>query len=99
MNPNELPPDWYAVSSEEMFKTFQTSPEGLSNEEAERRLKENGFNRLEEKGKKSLFAIFISQFNDLMIRVLIGTAIVTAYVSYMEGEMPIDTVIIESSCC
>ncbi|MDY0266573.1 MAG: calcium-translocating P-type ATPase, PMCA-type [Methanimicrococcus sp.] len=94
MNPNELPPDWYAVSSEEMFKTFQTSPEGLSNEEAERRLKENGFNRLEEKGKKSLFAIFISQFNDLMIWVLIGAAIVTAYVSYMEGEMPIDTVII-----
>ncbi|MDR2943675.1 MAG: calcium-translocating P-type ATPase, PMCA-type [Methanosarcinales archaeon] len=94
MTPEKKPADWCAVSSDDICGLFQTNPRGLSNEEAEWRLKENGPNKLEEQGKKSVAAIFLSQFKDLMIWVLIAAAVITAYVSYAEGEPPIDTVII-----
>jgi len=66
----------------------------LTSEEAADRLNKFGPNKLEEKGKRSVVSIFLSQFKDLMIWVLIAAAIITAYVSYHEGEFPIDTVII-----
>ena len=68
--------------------------QGLTADEAADRLNKFGPNKLEEKGKRSIVSIFLSQFKDLMIWVLIAAAIITAYISYMEGEFPIDTVII-----
>ncbi|WNY22827.1 Calcium-transporting ATPase 1 [Methanimicrococcus hongohii] len=94
MNEEKTVADWCSVTSDETCRILQTNPQGLSNEEAERRLKENGPNKLEEKGKKSVISIFLSQFKDLMIWVLIAAALITAYVSHMEGELPIDTIII-----
>lgn len=94
MNEEKQVTDWCSMTSDETCHLLQTNPQGLSNEEADRRLKENGPNELEEKGKKSIFSIFLSQFKDLMIWVLIAAAMITAYVSYAEGELPIDTIII-----
>ncbi|MDV0444634.1 Calcium-transporting ATPase 1 [Methanimicrococcus sp. At1] len=93
-NPEKTLTEWCEVSSDETCRLLQTNSQGLSSEEAEKRLMENGPNKLEEKNKKSLLSIFLSQFKDLMIWVLIAAALITAYVSHMENEPPIDTVII-----
>ncbi|NLZ47317.1 MAG: calcium-translocating P-type ATPase, SERCA-type [Clostridiales bacterium] len=50
---------------------------GLTTAEAERRLKEHGLNVLEEKESLSPIKIFLSQFNEFMIWVLIAATIVS----------------------
>ena len=50
---------------------------GLSNREVERRIKEFGLNELQHKKKKSPLMIFILQFNDFMVWVLLGATIIS----------------------
>ena len=88
------PDDWCSLSLDETYSFLETNPEGLSTEEAAARLNQFGPNILEEEGKQSLLSIFLAQFNDLMIWVLMAAALITAYVSYLGGEFPIDTLII-----
>lgn len=54
---------------------------GLSSEEAENRLKTYGYNKLQEKKKKSIFKIFIEQLMDPMIYVLLAAVLVTLLIS------------------
>lgn len=51
---------------------------GLTQREAEKRLKDYGLNQIEKKKKISSFKIFISQFNDFIIWVLIAATIISA---------------------
>jgi plasma-membrane calcium-translocating P-type ATPase len=90
----KLSADWCSLSEDETCKMLETAAQGLTSEEAADRLNKFGPNKLEEKGKRSIVSIFLSQFKDLMIWVLIAAAIITAYISFMEGEFPIDTIII-----
>jgi len=63
---------------------------GLTCDEAEKRLKENGFNRLKSAKKRSLFLRIIDQFKDFLVLILIAAAIVSAFV----GEGLKDAIII-----
>ena len=57
---------------------------GLTSEEAKKRLEKFGKNKLEEKKKDSIFKIFFSQFNDGMIFVLLAATLVTIVTSVYE---------------
>ena len=78
-----------------------STSDGLSTSEASDRLLKNGFNKLEEKKKKHWILVFLGQFNDPMVYVLLAAAVlsiaVSAY-SYFSGLSEsfdwIDTVII-----
>ncbi len=66
------------------------SEKGLSQAQAQERLQQNGFNKLKEKKKKSLFMRFLEQFKDVMIIILIIAAIVSFVVVCVEknwGEL------------
>lgn len=70
---------------------------GISNEEAKKRLEKYGKNKIEDKKKESIFVKFIKQFNDIMIIILIISAIVSAAVAKLEGNGDyIDSIIIIS---
>lgn len=70
---------------------------GISNEEAQKRLEKYGKNKIEDKKKESIFVKFIKQFNDIMIIILIISAIVSAAVAKLEGNGDyIDSIIIIS---
>lgn len=69
--------DYYQLEAEELFKELKSSAQGLSNTEASERIRQNGPNSLKEKKKKSAFSIFISQFRDLMILILIAAAVLS----------------------
>ena len=72
---------WHNKDLKEIETTFQTNLEsGLSEEEAKKRLLESGYNELEEKKGRSPFKIFISQFNDFMIWILIGAAFISGII-------------------
>ncbi|MFN3739360.1 MAG: calcium-translocating P-type ATPase, PMCA-type [Thermodesulfovibrionales bacterium] len=80
---------WHRRDIEEIFRELGTSIKGLSSEEARRRLQEHGPNELKEKKKRTALMMFLDQFKDFMILVLIGAALVSGII----GE-PSDTIAI-----
>lgn len=71
-------PPWHAASTQAAREYFGTSPNGLSESEAARRLKEHGANSLPAAKPRNMFVRFLAQFNNLLIYVLLVAAIVTA---------------------
>ncbi|MFN3481049.1 MAG: HAD-IC family P-type ATPase, partial [Thermodesulfovibrionales bacterium] len=80
---------WHQKDINKVFEDLNSSFEGLSSEEAQKRLEEFGPNELRGKKKKTAFMMFLDQFKDFMILVLIAAAIVSGII----GE-PSDTVAI-----
>src|SRR4030095_1477419 len=81
--------EWHALDKEKVFEEFKSSEQGLSDDEVKKRLEENGPNELVEKRKIPPIMIFLNQFKDFMIIVLVGAAIVSGFV----GDVA-DTIII-----
>ena len=65
---------------EEFLKKYNTSRDGLSSNEVTKRQKENGLNELQEKKKKSPVVLFLEQFVDVLIALLIVAAIAAYFV-------------------
>ena len=85
---------YYNKKVEELYKELDTNIDGLTEEEAKLRLTKYGENKLTERKKKSNFVVFISQFNDLMIILLIFASVFSAVISYIQKESYADTIII-----
>lgn len=68
--------DYYNKSIDELYKELNSNKDGLTSQEAEKRISIYGKNILEEKKKKSKFIKFLEQFNDMMIIILIIVAII-----------------------
>lgn len=78
---------WYTKSIKEVLESLNTDEKnGLNEEEVIKRIEKYGPNRLEEKKKESFFVRFIKQFNDFMIIILIIASIISAFISYIEGN-------------
>jgi magnesium-transporting ATPase (P-type) len=69
---------WHNISQENALKQLEADTSGLSQSEAEARLKQYGANRLPEAAKRSAFMRFLLQFHNILIYVLIGSAVITA---------------------
>ena len=76
---------YYMEGWEEVLQEVQSSPEGLSNEEAAARLEKNGKNKLKEAEKESLARKFINSLADPMIIMLIVAAAIQAVVTVLES--------------
>ena len=87
---------WETFRKEEVLKKLKTNLRtGLSEEEVDFRRSKYGKNKLEEKKKETLMIKFFKQFNDFMIIILILASIVSAGISYLQGENDyIDSIII-----
>ena len=71
--------DWYRITIDEaLSQTGTASRDGLSPEEAARRLAEDGPNELAEADVKSPWRILLEQFTSLLIIILILAAIASA---------------------
>ena len=87
---------WETLIKDEVLKILNTDKKsGLSNQEANLRTQKYGKNKLDEKKKDSLLVRFVKQFNDFMIIILIVASIISAGISYIQGENDyIDSIII-----
>lgn len=83
----------YLQSVEDVFKEVQSSPSGLSSQEAASRLEKYGANTLQEGKKKSLLEKYVDQFKDFMILVLLVAAVVSMFAHQGEPD-PTDAIII-----
>lgn len=84
----------YNETVEEIYKRLDTGLDGLTVREAESRLEKYGENKLKEKKKESNIKLFLSQFNDFMIILLIFASLISALISYIEKESYVDSIII-----
>lgn len=84
---------YYNKSSEEVLSLLQTTREGLKSEELGA-LKENyGSNELVEGARKSIFRVFMEQFKDFLVMILIVAAIVSGVLGKLESAIVIIVVI------
>lgn len=73
---------FHSAPVEEVLERVDAEKDGLSSEEAKKRLERYGKNRLPETGKKNPFLRFLSHFNDVLIYVLLASAAVTALLEH-----------------
>jgi Ca2+-transporting ATPase len=85
----DIPVNWHQIDPAGVVEKLQSSDMGLVSEEARRRLEHYGLNELIEKKPKSVWMMFLDQFKDFMILVLIGAAVVAGVI----GD-PVDTIAI-----
>ena len=71
---------WYQLSPEDTVQKLRTSGvSGLDSGEAADRLERFGPNKLAEAGKVSLWTMFISQFKDFMVLILLAATVVSGF--------------------
>ena len=76
-------------SSSEVLKELDSNVEqGLTSKEASERLLKYGPNKLAEKKKTPLFLVFLSQFNDPMIYILLAAALLSIGISLYQTFSP-----------
>ncbi len=80
---------YYKDSINKIFNEFGSSINGLSKEEAAKRIIQYGYNELQEKKKVPAWLLFLNQFKDIMIIILFVAAVLSGIV----GDLT-DTIII-----
>ncbi|WP_286925173.1 MULTISPECIES: cation-translocating P-type ATPase [Lysinibacillus] len=75
--------EYHQQSSAEVMKTLNVTDQGLSDYDVQKRQEVYGYNVLEEGKKTSTIAVFLGQFKDLLVIILI----IAAFVSFLLGEV------------
>lgn len=76
----------YQKDSQELLLELQSTPNGLTEDEALKRLDQNGKNKLDEGKKRSVFLKFFDQLKDFMVIVLIIAALISFMIAIIEGK-------------
>ena len=84
----------YAKDSETILKEFQTTEKGLSDKEVEKRMESFGNNALKEKKRKGILKVFLNQFKDLLVGILIVSGIISIITDNVESTLVIFIVIL-----
>lgn len=86
--------EYYQMSKEEVLTQLDATEQGHSREKAEALLKEHGENVLKEGKRKSTLQVFLSQFADLLVIILIAAAVISMFSGNTESTIVIFAVII-----
>ena len=86
--------EWYQQTKEEILGQFQVTEQGLTSSQAEKILAEKGENVLEEGKRKSTLQVFLEQFCDLLVVILIIAALISMVSGNVESTVVILAVII-----
>ncbi|KAJ3166780.1 hypothetical protein HK101_011875 [Irineochytrium annulatum] len=79
--------DSFTKSAAEVLKELSVSEQkGLTNAEAERRLKEHGSNELPHDPPTPLWELILEQFKDQLVLILLGAAVVSFVLAFLETD-------------
>ena len=84
----------YLLDPTEALRSVSSDVEGLSSAEAQKRLEQNGPNKLAEGKKTSIIVRFFQQMKDPMILILLAAALVSGVTAAIENESFADVIII-----
>lgn len=85
---------WYKMTVEEILKEKNVTLEGMTSDQAAAVRRNVGDNALLEAKKKSALQVFIEQFKDMLIIILIVAAVISMFSSQIESTIVIVSVII-----
>ncbi|MCR1950500.1 cation-translocating P-type ATPase [Clostridium sp. DSM 100503] len=85
---------FFSKPHEEVLKNFNVSKSGLTEHQVKENLDKFGYNQLTEKKKQTVMQVFLSQFKDLLVIILIIAAIISAATGNLESTLVIFAVII-----
>ena len=83
----------WRLSRMELFRDLNSSEDGLTAAQAAERLEQYGPNELREEGRKSVLGIFLEQYADFLVIILILAAAVSAFLGDLESTIVILAVI------
>ena len=86
--------DWFEQPEAEVLAGLDSGRQGIDSGEAQQRLKEYGENVLEEAGRLQWWQVFLAQFKDLLVIILIGAAAVSMLTGDPESAMVIFAVLL-----
>ncbi|HDR5140316.1 TPA: calcium-translocating P-type ATPase, SERCA-type [Bacillus anthracis] len=87
--------NWYGMRAHEVEESTNTNVKvGLTEKEAEGRIKKFGTNELEEAKRPSALMVFLAQFKDFMVLVLFGATIVSAFLGEYIDSIAIVAIVI-----
>jgi len=86
---NEVIPEetfpWHAMDEKTVLKTLDTHAKGLTNKEAKERLTKYGYNVLREGKRRTALQMFLEQFKDIFIIMLLVATVFAGIIGYYES--------------
>ncbi len=86
--------EWHQQETGQALENLKSSPKGVTPDEAAKRLREWGPNELTEKKKKTIFMMFLDQFKDFMILILIAAAIISGLIGDLSDTIAIVVIVV-----
>ena len=83
------PDQSHAAETNEVMRVLNVNRGGLNPQEAQERLQKYGYNKLKEKKRRTVLQMFLSEFKDIFILLLIAAAVFSAVVGYYELQQPL----------
>jgi len=74
---DQRPSSFWSISSDELLQQIQSTQQGLTDDEAKRRINLFGYNRLKPKKRTGSLILLLSQFKNPIIIILIFAAILS----------------------
>ena len=72
------------MDKEAVLQNLGTTPDGLGTEEAKKRLSQYGYNELKEKKRRTAWQMFLDEFKDIFILLLIAATMFSVIIGYYE---------------
>ncbi|PIG94532.1 cation-translocating P-type ATPase [Gloeocapsopsis sp. IPPAS B-1203] len=97
MSAHSLPdstPVWHTLDVDKTLQLLASDRTGLTSEEVQQRLRKYGLNELTETGGRSSWVIFLDQFKNIMLVMLIAVAVISAFLDLQDNEFPKDAIAI-----
>lgn len=85
---------YFNINVEDSLKDFNVTKDGLTSQQVTESLSKNGLNALNEKKKQTVIQVFLSQFKDLLVFILIIAGIISMMSNNVESTLVIFAVII-----
>ena len=85
---------YFNINVEDSLKDFNVTKDGLTSQQVTESLSKNGLNALNEKKKETVIQVFLSQFKDLLVFILIIAGIISMMSDNVESTLVIFAVII-----
>ncbi len=82
---NAMSTAWHALDRDSVLETLKSNSDGLSSDEAKQRLNQYGYNELKERKRRTALQMFIGEFKDIFILLLIAATAFSVVIGYYES--------------
>jgi P-type Ca2+ transporter type 2C len=95
MSSNSPSSCWHTVAIDKTLQQLSSNKDaGLSSQQVSQRLQQYGPNELEETGGRSAWSIFVDQFTNIMLLMLMGVAVISGFLDIKSNTFPKDAIAI-----